>query len=240
MNKKFTLSILGMLFFSLQLLAQTPNLTGANSVSFNNSNPCEISVSFGYTNNGSTPITSSFKNALYLTEDMFFADPDFDIFVAEVTNSQGCNVSEQRVVTFNNMDISQLPGLVSGTTYYAYVILDRDDTISESDEDDNINAVGTTACVTVGAEEALEESLNLSLSPNPATDRVSISLLNAHQDLVEVRVFDLQGRKFAEQKSVDSPLEFRTSFDTSEWPAGLYAVSIQIGKQVFHKRLQVN
>jgi|GEM_PF-3021356 len=239
MQKKFTLLLLGMTLFSVQLFAQLPNLTGANSVSFDNSNPCVISVVFDYTNNGGADITSSFKNSLYLTQDLFFADPDFDILVGEVTNSQGCNIGEQRTVSFLNQDISQLPGFNSGITYSAYVLLDRDEVIMESDENDNLNAVGSTTCITVGTVNPNEANLGLSLAPNPAQDRVNVAVSSLGNAPVALSITDLQGKQYYFQESEAGQMEINHSLDVSTWSSGMYLVTIQSEGVTKHEKLIV-
>lgn len=239
MKKKSTILLLGMTLFSLQLLAQSPNLTGANSVTFSNSNPCIISVVFDYTNNGTADITSSFKNALYLTDDLFFADPAFDILVGEVTNSQGCNIGEQRTVSFLNQDISQLPGFNSGVTYSAYVFLDRDEEISESDEDDNLHAVGSTTCITVGVEDALAETVGITLFPNPAADRVHLGVETPVNAAIGVTISDLHGKIIYTRNSAPEQMGMEDEIDTSNWASGMYLVLVQVEGTVIHKKLSV-
>lgn len=237
MKKKITFLFLGMSMFTLQFFAQMPNLTGANSVSFSNSNPCIISVIFDYTNNGDEAVTSSFKNALYLTEDLFFADPTFDILVGEVTNSQGCNVGEQRTVSFLNQDISQLAGFNSGVVYSVYVYLDRDEVIAESDEGDNLNAVGSTTCITVGTEDGLAENIGVSLFPNPARERVHLGIESPVHASIEVKITDLHGKTVYTRNSDQEQMNMEEEINTSNWASGMYLVLVQVEGTILHKKL---
>ena len=219
----------------MHIFAQLPNLLGNGSSSFDNSNPCRLSVSFDYTNDGFAP-AGSFTSGLYLTTDQFAADPDFDILAREVTNAQGCNVGVTRTLTFTNIDIS---GLVqSGQLYYVYVYLDSYDDQQEMDEDDNLSFVGNTNCNLVGIIQPDIAATTFQVSPNPAMGALHISAQQAGNEKLPLQVIDATGRIVMEQQlSAIGNGDFEQMLDVSTWARGIYYVRIGEGQKQLSRRV---
>lgn len=208
----------------LALNAQIPNLLGNGSSTFDNSNPCRISVTFDYTNDGFAPATG-FTSGLYLTTDQFAADPDFDILAREVTNAQGCQVGQNRTLTFSNIDISGL--VVSGQLYYVYVFLDSYDDINEMDEDDNLSFVGSTNCNLVGIIQPNLSQTQLSVGPNPTSNLLSIQVTQPGVKQFDLEVYDALGRQAYSRKGIDCGFaDYSLQLSVDTWASGLYWVKI--------------
>lgn len=221
------------------LFAQSPNLVGGNSTLFDNTDPCVLTVEFNYTNNG-TADAGAFKNGLYLTTDLFTADPAWDILVAESSNGQGCQVGQSRTVYFTNQPIDNLPGFQSGVTYYVYVYLDSGEDIMESDEGDNLYSVGNTNCTVVGILDPFSQAIDVRIGPNPGNDHTIISVEHTTLDPVEVQVFDLQGRllrTLANSSSSGASSEFRV--DLEGWAAGTYWVKVLVDDKIVTRKFMV-
>lgn len=238
MNKKTTLSLF-LLFtaFALQLSAQ--DLVGTSSITFDNSDPCVIDLSFQYTNAGSND-AGAFKTGIYLTEDMFFADPDFDILVTEIYNAQGCTVGQTRTITATNQDISQLPGFTSGTNYFVYYYLDSGLEVSESNENNNLASLGNTTCTLVGVDQPLADEIALTLFPNPAADVAALSMELTQMENISVRMYDLSGKMVheVEENSYAAGRQV-IDLDLAGQAPGLYSVQIQMGSRSVAKKLIV-
>ncbi len=81
--------------------------------------------------------------------------------------------------------------------------------------------------------EAIKE---FNLQPNPATDRVRLSLFNSQGTIIDVKglqvdVLDLNGRVIASPN--------RLAVDVSEFPAGIYLVRINTGEEMLSQKLVV-
>jgi hypothetical protein len=84
----------------------------------------------------------------------------------------------------------------------------------------------------------LSDISNISIAPNPATDRVRIAsnLVDAQSESV-VKVFDLKGQLVAEKKFGNGG--FETDLDVSSLKSGLYLVEVTSGDFKTTQRLQV-
>lgn len=232
MNSKRYFFVLLFLASSLTSMAQLPNLVGGNSTVFDNSDPCRISVEFEYTNDG-LDHAGSFKNGLYLTDDLFTADPAWDILAAEASNGQGCLIGEFRTSFFTNIDISQLPGLNHGQTYYAYVFLDSGEQIDESDEDDNLYSVGNTNCNPVGIIRPAMVSKSVHLGPNPTQGAFRVDIDNPNQEPVNISVFAPNGQRVRHGNQAQAPAGGDQFFLNLEGQTpGLYTVRVMVGQEV--------
>jgi N-acetylneuraminic acid mutarotase len=89
---------------------------------------------------------------------------------------------------------------------------------------------GPTGCVSTSADvtavincrEMNPEQLSMHLSPNPTTENFVVSVDSPYQDGMTIEVYDLFGKLVAKANVNDS----QTSFETSEWPAGIYLVKL--------------
>ncbi|MDX9907821.1 MAG: T9SS type A sorting domain-containing protein [Mariniphaga sp.] len=70
-------------------------------------------------------------------------------------------------------------------------------------------------------EENLQNKVNFSIFPNPAIDNIAISLNGSGSGLVEMTIFDIQGRVVSEKS-----FTVKTNMDVSNYKAGIYYVRI--------------
>jgi len=82
--------------------------------------------------------------------------------------------------------------------------------------------------LTLGLEDIL--SKNISLSPNPATNTISIS--NLPQEVTKLEVVDMQGRVVLTQTKIQN-----NTLDISKLQAATYLVKIYSGKSIFVKKI---
>lgn len=223
------------LFFAPNAWAQSPNLAGGNSTVFSNTDPCVLDVEFQYTNTGSVG-TGPFKSGLYLTTDLFTADPLWDILVGESSNGVGCAPGEFRVTSFTNQDISQLPGFQSGQTYYVYVYLDSGEQVQESDEGDNLYSVGNTTCTVVGILNPQAANIEVNIGPNPASNEMSISIETGNHDPITLQIIDAQGKTVLAQQ-FESGADRMLDLDVSNWANGIYWAQVTMGNHRVTKKV---
>jgi uncharacterized repeat protein (TIGR01451 family) len=76
-------------------------------------------------------------------------------------------------------------------------------------------------CTPLAIADAQSNGLNVSVFPNPATDRFTIT---ANQQVEEVTVLNLQGQVVA---SIPGKANAALLVDVSEWPQGLYLVGVR-------------
>lgn len=224
-----------------QLSAQ--DLVGTGTVTFDNSNPCIISFTLQYTNAGivgSTNDAGPFTTGIFLTDDLFTADPAWDIPVAEIVNGQGCNVGDIRTITVTNQDVSQLPGFVSGTNYYVYYYLDVYDDVSENDEGNNSASIGNTLCTTTHVNEELASALDFKLFYNETQEYARFSLQVPQPEAVQFSLLNTQGQTLAASTSLQ-PISglWNHELDLNGYPAGIYWVRIQVGDEGFTRKMMI-
>lgn len=80
----------------------------------------------------------------------------------------------------------------------------------------------------------------IELSPNPATDKVSVSWLinSSTTEFTNIQVFDISGRKVIE-RDVDSR-SARYSLNTSDLDRGVYTIQVMSGEYTFTERLVIS
>ena len=238
MNKKTTLLTL-VLFTAFGLRLHAQDLVGTSSITFNNSDPCVIDFSFQYTNAGTVDAGPN-KVSVFLTEDMFFADPDFDILATELYNGQGVPVGQVRTFTGTAIDLTTLSGFQSGTNYFVYYFLDRDNEVSETNENNNLANIGNTTCTTVNVDAPLEDHISLELFPNPTADKARLSWELGQAEELTVRIFDLNGRSVYEsQVEGSSTGRQELVLDLAGWQSGMYSVQVQVGEKTTIQKLFV-
>lgn len=88
-----------------------------------------------------------------------------------------------------------------------------------------------------GMDESTTRGSELSLWPNPASDRVSITFDKATSGAVSIRVIDVDGRVVAEEQRSIAGGNVRIDLATDSWPTGVYLVRIQSGEALLTGQL---
>ncbi len=114
----------------------------------------------------------------------------------------------------NGLTFDEATGIISGTPTMSLPSTDFVITATNSFGSDSF--VITIAVDTLGDDEFTSNTI--SLSPNPAKDRISI---NANQSITSVCIYNTLGQKVMDWQVVSS-----TSFDVSELPRGVYFLTI--------------
>ena len=74
--------------------------------------------------------------------------------------------------------------------------------------------------------------------PNPFNPTTNIEFTLPEQSRVSLKVFDLLGREVADLvNEVKSAGEYSVNFDASELSSGVYIYQLQVGNQVYSKRM---
>ncbi len=77
------------------------------------------------------------------------------------------------------------------------------------------------------------------LFPNPATDRVTLSLPSNGFAETTLTILDLLGRQLLKQKILPGPGSGQVDISLSEIPTGIYLLRMEIGREVWQERLVV-
>ncbi|MEM9050627.1 MAG: T9SS type A sorting domain-containing protein [Bacteroidota bacterium] len=109
-------------------------------------------------------------------------------------------------------------GLCCGFGNGSYEVLDNNGSVVASgDEFDDIEI--SEICATLDTQNITKE--NLRTYPNPATNILSIRVEG--ENLREISIFEISGKKVAQKGSLNSNL---TTFDTSLLPEGMYVIEV--------------
>lgn len=77
----------------------------------------------------------------------------------------------------------------------------------------------------------------VAISPNPATDNVTITYTLNRADNVMLAITDLNGKTYLTKQENQTPGTHRINYNTSELSAGVYMVRIVSGTQSVHRKL---
>ena len=89
--------------------------------------------------------------------------------------------------------------------------------------------------VSIGINEAELSATYINIYPQPAKDLINISLNYFYEPLIEIKITDVTGKLMRNES-----LEVRngnTSFNTNEFPNGVYLLQIISKNQIAQKRL---
>lgn len=97
------------------------------------------------------------------------------------------------------------------------------------------NVVYIAVCQGMGVDEVYGQSAGeLHLYPNPATDRVRLSLPQPATETVRLRVVDMAGKTVAELQKPAGSAQYEISVEG--WPAGLYHVQLISGQNLYRAK----
>lgn len=123
-------------------------------------------------------------------------------------------------------------GMAYSLHYGGFLAVGASGTFTDDGEDNH--AFDLYNCLGTGREDV--DSPEFTLYPNPGTDRVYLELENA-QLPHSLYVTDLTGREVAH---IENPKDRLMSIDCSQWPSGIYLVSVVQGqKEVGTKKLVI-
>lgn len=94
-----------------------------------------------------------------------------------------------------------------------------------------------SACLT--SIEDLEFNNNVSVTPNPSTGNVTLTINGADKN-VTVKVFNIIGSEVKNFRSNDVPATFTRALDLSDLSTGTYLVKIQTGDKAAVKRITIS
>ena len=96
--------------------------------------------------------------------------------------------------------------------------------------DKDVNEI-TYDIVGVDENDAAVNSLNI--FPNPATDKISVSLMLSDSKNISVEIYDLTGKKVTAQNLGTQPAGWvNTSFDVSLLQSGVYIIKTLVGNRI--------
>ncbi len=153
-------------------------------------------------------------------------DPNGNVIASTVTDAQGNYFFEQLIfgeyfIKVNYNDIPHTPQMI------------KIDPTAQIDGDVNFEV--TTDQVLSNGEVGFAD--NITIAPNPTTDFIEISMnLNASAD-VDILIIDLVGKTVSQQVNNFSAGYQNIQLDLSQFPQGMYMVSILSGDEVFTEKV---
>ncbi len=91
----------------------------------------------------------------------------------------------------------------------------------------------------VGAEENLNTLSDISLYPNPATDKLSVNFSVAQKDDIQFTIYDIKGAPVYEDKVTGFAGSYHNAIDLSKFAKGVYFVKIISTGRVYTDKLIV-
>ncbi len=90
-----------------------------------------------------------------------------------------------------------------------------------------------------GIDDVETAKYHISVYPNPSVDRVSIDMLNPAHDKTTIELFDVNMKNIASVHPESSGDNLHTSFDVSNFSAGVYFVRIHVGNDMAIRKLLI-
>ena len=98
---------------------------------------------------------------------------------------------------------------------------------------------GVVPSESVEARELVTPSFNISLAPNPATDKVNIKWDNIHTGArIKIAITDLSGKILYQKNNIDG-IWPQHQINVSGFHAGTYVLSMNVNGQVVSKNIQI-
>lgn len=99
------------------------------------------------------------------------------------------------------------------------------------------------ASVTFGPNTSLQDlapaAMDVTLSPNPASDRAWLAFTLPQSQLVRFEVYDLQGRRLSSSEAQLTAGSVQHQLQVADLPAGPYSVKVQGEKFRFHQKMLI-
>ena len=166
-----------------------------------------------------------------LTE-IIYADPvtNGSGYRFKITNTQGYNFVLERVTRTFSLDM--IPGLLIGNPYEVQVSAKINGVFGPYGTACTIITPGTNTRIVVETKEevTVKSDIIVYAYPNPFSNNFSVKLENASNEIISVAIYDQTGR-LLESKKV-AATEFEASAFGTNYPAGVFNLSISQGNQV--------
>lgn len=159
------------------------------------------------------------------------------IYAAPTSVSMSCNVAEAQIYYTTNGNTPRIDVFNYFTRLYSTPVAISASTTFKAMgvKTGLVNGPVTNGVYTFSASRKATETLELGFYPNPARDRVFVSLQTEYEKEARLEIYDLQGRRMHQQDiSADgSTQEIRLS----GLPSGLYLVKVQTESQQISRQL---
>jgi hypothetical protein len=97
----------------------------------------------------------------------------------------------------------------------------------------------TSYFLSTGIKTNNKQKNQLTVSPNPATDKITISFPATTSENITIKIFSITGEVVFE-KLQTSNIKHQTAIDVTGLSNGLYFLNVQTGKEVITKKIVVN
>jgi hypothetical protein len=180
--------------------------------------------------NGGTVLASTVKITVFLSSDEVLDPSDKKLF-DESTRTLGAKGTISLSGGFT-IQASYLPG-----QYFLIGVVDKDNTINESDETNNQMIKPVVVSGTTGIRD---ESLNgsLSLFPVPAKDRLNIRLEDEPGQSAVIQIIDVLGKTIYRQELITT-MSDHVEINVSNWEKGIYLVRYQTTEKSIARKILI-
>ncbi len=114
------------------------------------------------------------------------------------------------------------------------------DQFPEVCSDDGLTIIDSDAGFVSTEDEEFDNSLNMSLYPNPANDQVILQLNSTENYTAELSIDNIDGKRvYSTLINIDNVTSI-TKINTSNFPRGMYLVKLQSGNAVKTEKLVIN
>jgi len=180
--------------------------------------------------NGGTVLASTVKITLYLSSDEVLDPSDKKLF-DESTRTLGAKGTIPLSGGFT-LQASYPPG-----QYYLIGVVDKDNTINESDETNNqmIKPVIVSGTSGIG-----DEFLNLSMSvfPVPANEHLNINLRDSPGQHAHIQIIDILGKTIFQQDFITTMAD-HVEINVSNWEEGIYMVRYRTTEKCLSRKILI-
>ena len=143
--------------------------------------------------------------------------------------------------TFSTLELSALPATETFISHIANALKKNMVTVISNSFIITVPALSTTAVLLAKATTGISEFKNdseIKIFPNPAKDKINVSLSTAFAGQTEITIYDMTGRKIL-NSFVDCYVYSPLYFDISTLERGVYFFSIKNKHETFTKRFSV-
>jgi len=230
MKRKIT--ILCFVFTSLFIQSKAQDLTmDLSNWSFNyDQNTNVITLVYDLVNNGSS--SGPFHVGYYLSTDLNCCDGDYLLF--QDYTSTGLGYQQYFHITFN-VDIDTVQPAVPTGNYRLLVYADNLEEVTETNENNNLVAFGTSINYTSssGISETSNANKQISIFPNPSSGKFKIDTKITEG---EISIYNVLGEKIY---STINNKQATYDIDLSNSSKGIYFVKIYDGEKIHTEKIVI-
>jgi hypothetical protein len=197
------------------------------------------SIEVDVVNNDGTG-AGSFDVAMYLYD---MSTSNYWVIGSTTINS----LSGNSVITISNwdIDINNTPNIPAGS-YRLGVWVDRNDDVSETDENNNTGLLAGTINYTPSSASGIStptfNAAAVKCTPNPSDENASLVFTLTESALVSVELYDMTGRKVNTVAS-EEPMtagQHTVKIETQMLPAGIYFWTLRSGELSVTRKMVVS